>query len=177
MADSRRGFLTKGMLGTAVVALGGVGLSQWEGPRQHQPSGALAVLTPFSFAVVAAAAEAAVGDPAVNPVAVAHGVDAALAHSSAESQADIQALAQTLNSPVLGLLLDGRPRPFLALTVEERRAALMQWRHSRLPLRSSGANALRKLCVAAHYAQPSTWVAMGYPGPPQPILDAQRSLP
>ena len=46
-------------------------------------------------------------------------------------------------------------------------AFLARWRDSRLELLRSAYGALHQIVFAAWYAQPRSWVATGYPGPPE----------
>jgi hypothetical protein len=43
---------------------------------------------------------------------------------------------------------------------------LESWRSSWLTLLQSGYHALHELIMAAWYAQPGSWAALRYPGPP-----------
>jgi len=170
MQTDRRCFLTRGLLGGAVLAVGGASLASWNGEARFKPTGPLEVLDTFAFSVAAAAAEAILAGVACDPVVMAHRMDQSLAYAAPEQQAEIRDLTRALNSPLLGLMLDGRPRPFLSLSVEGRAAALQSWGESRIVLRRSGYQALRKLAGAAYYSDPSTWAGIGYAGPPLTAL-------
>lgn len=50
---------------------------------------------------------------------------------------------------------------------EEVRDFLETWRFSRIALLQSAYAALHDLCYGAWYAQPASWEAIGYPGPPR----------
>ncbi len=65
-----------------------------------------------------------------------------------------------------GLLFDGAFFPFTRLSPESQDAVLEHWRDSRLALRRTGYNALRRICLAVAYGDESAWAAMGYPPPP-----------
>lgn len=166
MAHTRRDFLKRGALGGAVLVVGGVSLGAWQGELRFRPTMPLEVFDAFSFGVMAAAAEAVLAGQAFDPVVVAHRMDTAAAYAPPESQADLNQLTRALNSPLLGLVLDGRPRPFISLDVEGRARVLERWRHSALDIRKSGYDAIRKLVAASYYSDSSTWAGIGYPGPP-----------
>jgi hypothetical protein len=71
-----------------------------------------------------------------------------------------------LESALAGMIFDGRTKPFTRLSPEAQDAVLAHWRDSRLLVRRTGYQVLRKLTCAAHYAQPTSWASVGYPGPP-----------
>lgn len=98
--------------------------------------------------------------------AVAHRVDELLVAQSAEARRDLGRLLLLFDNALSSALLDGRLRPFSHLSSEEQVAELEAWRDSRLVLRRTGYQALRKLTQAAYYSSPETWNQAGYPGPP-----------
>jgi hypothetical protein len=163
----RRSFLGVGLWGGALLAAGGAGLQLWPTLRRHAPVKPLQVVDEREFAILAAAAERIVAQPGLDPVAIAHGVDATLAFGPPEAGADFRKLLGLLESGLAGLLLDGRARPFTRLAPAAQDATLLAYRDSRIALRRSGYHALRNLCLGAYYADPSTWAGIGYPGPPQ----------
>jgi hypothetical protein len=155
-----------GLFGSALLAAGGVGLGVWPTRRLHSPRKPLSVVEADRFAVLAAVAARVVTAPGADPVGIAHGVDAALAHQSLEAGRDFNRLLALIESGLTGLLLDGRPRPFTHLDGTAQDAALLAFRDSRFVLRRAGYHSIRKLCAAAHYALESSWAEIGYPGPP-----------
>lgn len=75
-----------------------------------------------------------------------------------------QLLGLIVNAPGrLGLL--GQAKPLHEASVAELQALMEGLRHSRLAVRQQVYFALRELHCAAYFTQPSSWVAMGYPGP------------
>ena len=68
---------------------------------------------------------------------------------------------------VAGFLFSGRVTPFTALDPSAQDVVLREWRDSRLAVRRTGYEALRKLVLASYYSAPEVWPSMGYPGPPQ----------
>jgi Gluconate 2-dehydrogenase subunit 3 len=162
----RRGFLKKGLLGGALLALGGGGLLFYPGRRVAAPARALQVLDERTFQVMVAIAARVVPFPGADPVAIAHAVDASLACTAPESQADLRKLLGLFENALPGLLLDGRAAPFTRLDPDAQDRALERWRDSRLALRRSGYHALRRLCLGAYYADPISWPALRYRGPP-----------
>lgn len=165
--EGRRLFLQRGLLGGALLVLGGAAtLAGWPGKQfvEVAPQ-ALRALTPRTFQVVVAIAARVVVDPAADPVAVAHGVDRALAYASPDAREDLRKLLMLFENALPGLL-DFHVLPFTRLDPGAQDAVLARWRDSRIALRRGGYHALRKLCLAAWYATPAAWPAIGYPGPP-----------
>jgi hypothetical protein len=157
--------LKTGLLGGALLFTGGLGLSLWPTRKQHAPVRALEVLDERAFAVLAAITATMI--PSADPIAVAHFVDETFAARPPAMQRDLLRLLALVESGLWGALLDGRPRPFTRLPPEGRVAALEAMRDSRLALRRSGYQVLRRLAVSAHWCQPARWAELGYAGPPE----------
>lgn len=163
----RRVFLQRGLVGGAILAAGACTLHAWPAPERYRPQGNLQSLDPRGFAVLATIAARTVRDPVADPVAIAHAVDRTITLSAPEAAAELQQLLNLFESGLVGLFLDGRLRPFTHLPPDRQDQVLIAWRDSRMVLRRSGYTALRKLTLAAHYASPTTWEGVGYPGPPE----------
>lgn len=164
---TRRGFLKRGLFGGALLLAGGVGLGLWPTRYARKPKRPLRALDERQFAILAAVASRTVAAPGADPVTIAERVDDTLALQAPEVRHDVGQLLLLLENALAGLFLDGRPMPFTRLSPKSQDAVLDSWRRSRLALRRGGYNVLRKLTQAAHYASPSTWASVGYPGPPQ----------
>src|SRR5262245_19080471 len=115
MDMNRRSFLKKGLLGGALLALGGAGLAL--APTRHvaSPTSALLVLDDRAFQILAAVAARIVPLPDADPVAVAHSVDLTLSRAAPETQTDLVKLLGLFENALPGLLLDGRALPFTRL--------------------------------------------------------------
>jgi hypothetical protein len=159
----RRTFIRGALL---LVGAGGAGLALYPTKRDYAPKRALKVLDDKRFAILAAVAERTVRAEGADPVEIAHRIDDIFATAVPEAQSDFKQLLWLFENALPGFLLDGRPRPFTRLSPVAKDAALLHWRDSRLAVRKSGYQALRKLTLAAHYSQPTTWASVGYPGPP-----------
>jgi hypothetical protein len=97
-----------------------------------------------------------------------------------DARGDFNTLVGLFETALGGLVLDGRVRPFTRLSPEEQDHALEQWRDSRLALRRTGYQALRKLCLASHYARPESWASIHFPAPTpvsEPYDDPQMGTP
>ena len=84
--------------------------------------------------------------------------------------AQIHQLLRAFDSPALNLLLDGRPARFNRLSSNARTAYLGRWRDSRLSVKRSGFQTLKRLACFLYYAAPGpngpnpNWADIGYPG-------------
>jgi hypothetical protein len=163
----RRRFLKMGLLGGALLGVGGVGLAIFPSRKLHSPKRRTHVFAASEFNVLALAAAVVIKQPDVDAAEIAHGVDEAMSRNSTEAQEDFRSLLKLLENGLAGLLLDGRPSNFSRLDEEGRASALRNFRDSRIAARRSGYHALRKLCLAAYYADEKRWEKIGYPGPPQ----------
>ncbi|MFT3770187.1 MAG: twin-arginine translocation signal domain-containing protein [Minicystis sp.] len=162
----RRGFLKKGLLGGAVLVLGGAGIALQPTRRIAAPIAPLQVLDERGFQVLVAIAARIVTVEGVDPVAIAHDADQALAFAVPEARADLRKVLGLFENALPGLIFDGRARPFTQLDPAAQDRVLESWRDSRLVLRRGAYHALRKMCLAACYKEPATWRALRYPGPP-----------
>lgn len=165
MVGSRRSFLKKGLFGGLVLALGGTGLALYPSAQVGAPTAPLLALQPSSFQVLIAVASRIVTAKGADPVAIAHGIDQALTRVPVEAQADLNKLLGLLENALPGLFLDARVQPFTRLSAEGRDRVLESWSSSRFVIRRTGFQALRKLCLAAHYSEAASWPALGYEPP------------
>ncbi len=98
----------------------------------------------------------------------------ALALESPESRKDFRRLLNTLNSPLAGMVLAGRPQGFAGLSLPARETALRKMSTSSLPDLRQGFQAVKRLALFLFYAAPSldgrnpNWAALEYERPPLP---------
>lgn len=169
----RRSFLKRGLLGGALLAVGGgTGLALWPSRLVYGPRNGLLALDPKAFNVMAAIASRVVTTPEADPVAIAHAVDASLARAAPEARNDLVDVLHLFDSALVGLL-DGRLGPFTTLSPDDQDRALLAWRDSRLVLRRGAYKALKNLAATSHYRKETIWPAVGYAGPP-PAVEAVR---
>lgn len=164
----RRTLLRLGVLGSAVVALGG-GLALWR-PALHE--GRLAAEAREIFRAVARAV-----------------LDGALGGSPSTQGAELDAQVERVQtalagfpshirkefSLLLGLLATAPGRRLIAeldvgwdeASTGELQDALQGMRTSSWALRQQAYHALRDLTNGAFYIDPSHWAQLGYPGPPE----------
>jgi hypothetical protein len=163
---TRRSFLKKGLFGGLLLFAGGAGLAVFPTKKSYTPRKPLNVLDEKRFAILAAVAARVVQAPGVDPAGIAHGIDDTIALWVPEAQKDFCDLLALFDNGLAGLLFDGHARPFTRLGPEAQDGVLTAWRDSRIGIRRAGYQVLRKLTAGVHYAQPSTWASVGYPGPP-----------
>lgn len=161
----RRTFLRVGLAGTAALLGAGSGLALYSGQQIAAPRGPLFVLSPSSFQTLVAFARRVVTVRGADALSIAHGLDGLLRFAPPEVGADLDGALKLLESAAAGLLLDGRLVPFTRMGGPAQDAAILAWRDSNLGARRAGYQALRKLCFAVHYAEESSWAALGYAVP------------
>jgi len=158
-----------GLGGAVALAAGGVGLSL-QRTRPRAPSRPLRALDERTFSILAAVADRVTppreGFPAASELQVAEKIDELLTGVHPAVLEEITQVLHLLENGLAGLVLDGRPKPFTALSPQAQDEALQSWKRSRLGLRRTAYKALRGLCAAAYYASPEIYPAVGYPGPP-----------
>ncbi len=177
----RRTFLKRGLFGAAILGLaGGSTLALVPGRAAAVATRPLRVLDERGFHVMVAIARRIVTDPGTDAVAIAHGVDDLLTHLPVEVRKDLTKLLVVFENALIGLVFDGRPWPFTRLATSAQDEVLRRWRASRLALRRSGYQCLRKLCYLAHYARPLSWQPIDFPTPAkvgEPYDDSKMGTP
>ena len=166
---SRRRFVFVGLAGAAVL----VG-AHWLVPNVPIGGSAPAGLTPDAADIVRALAPALLDGALPDDTAER---DAAITRTVAAVGAAIEGLPPAARDELATLfaLLAAMPvRIFVAgmggawrdATVTEANGFLVRLQKSRWSVKRSAYDALHQLTFAAWYADPRTWPAIGYPGPP-----------
>ncbi|MEN0068398.1 MAG: gluconate 2-dehydrogenase subunit 3 family protein [Myxococcota bacterium] len=170
MDPTRRTLLRTGLVGGAILVVGGVGLELQSTAPIPVPDGLLA-FTPRAFRIFSAVADTICpGNGTTLPKASELGVPqeadtyVATLHPTDQKQL-IQAL-YLLESPIAGLVLQGRTRPFTRLDLPARTRALERWQRHSLEVFRTAFMALRNLTVTTYHVYPQVHAAIGYPGPP-----------
>ena len=174
-SPGRRRFLKRGVLGGALLLLGGaLPLALRSTLVRRKPTRPLRVLTEDEHAIFAAvAARLAPGDgadpkwPTADALDCASKVDALMATVHPGMSAEFRKLLHLFESALFGLALTGSPTPFSRLAPAAQDARLEAWRHSRVALLRSGYQALKRLAHATYYSSPEVYALVGYPGPPE----------
>ena len=170
MGSTRRSLLKKGLVGGGLLAVSGVGLSLQSGKDIAIPTQGLKILTPQSYATLMAiiphVLPVSKKFPSTDEIQVAQRVDDLLALLHPADGAELAQALQVIENPVLGLVLDGRYRPFSASSAADQEQTLRNWKTSRLAVRRTGYVALTGLIKSCYFSHPKTYAAVGYPGPP-----------
>jgi hypothetical protein len=174
--QSRRSFLKRGLVGGAVLALGGgTALFLRPGKEWALPAEGLQVLSPREYAVVMALAERMVPTgadwPSLDAMKVGVNADQILSRAQESSIKEMKQLLNLFENALPNLLFGGRLSPFTQMSGPEQDEVLKEWAFSRLSIRRTGYTALHNLVVAGYFVKPETWPAAGYPGPPKGFHD------
>jgi Gluconate 2-dehydrogenase subunit 3 len=170
----RRSFLKKGLLGAALLLVGGaLPIALRRGIDRARPRATLALLTAREYAIFAAVAARIVpGDdagaawPTAAALDCAGKVDALMAQTHPAVGAELRQLLHLFESGLGGLFTNFQVTPFTRLAPAEMDARLEAWRTSRVTLLRSGYQALKRLAQATYYSSPEIYPRIGYPGPP-----------
>ncbi len=177
----RRVFLQRGLMGGAMLALAAGGVALFPGDRSVTPPRALMALSQQGYAVLVAVAGRVLAQTSASPKEIAMRVDFSLRFAAPQAAKDLGAALMLLENALTSALLRANPTPFTLLNEAAQDRALLAWRDSRLVLLRGAYHALRKLCLAAHYASPQAWPEVAYPGPSiakaePPAIDARAPL-
>ncbi len=156
MSWSRRRFLQVGMAGTVVLATAGY----FARPRGDVVTALVPVVLAGSLPLDAAGKAQAVAETA----AAFH---RAVAGLTPAVQAEVAQLLALLRFMPTRLAFTGIASPLDEAAPADVAAFLERWRASRFDLLRVGYQALTQLLQAAWYDNPTSWRAIGYPGPPQ----------
>lgn len=163
----RRTFLVTGALGAAALAAGG-----WLRQRAtHAPAGGAvdAGARTILAALVPAFLDGALPLDAQRADAVRETLDAierAIAGLPPAAQAELAQLFGLLAFAPARIAMTGLWSDWRNATTADVQSVLARWQTSRTALLRSAYDALHQLVLAAWYANPRTWPAIGYPGPP-----------
>ena len=175
MALSRRALFRKGLVGGALLALGGsAGIALRSTRLGTPPRSPLRLFSAQEHAIFAAIAarivpgdSAPAGWPRAHDVDCAGKADALLARVHPEVGRELTQLLRLFENGVTGLLLGKHPAPFTSLSPAAQDARLQAWRTSGVALLRTGYQALARLSTATYYASPEVYERVGYPGPPE----------
>ena len=106
--------------------------------------------------------------------ALAERLDRALLGFEPALQRKVAAALRAMDSATLSLIFDGRAERLRPRTRAEVLARVQRWADARLGARQQIVVALRAMLVAAWWGSPASYLACGYPGPPD---FGQRSAP
>lgn len=167
-SPSRRTFLKAGVAGGAALLL-----VRWLHAPATSPESRRAALTPSARAILLAVIPAFLDGalPAGAPRSTARvqtlaGIEEAIAGLPPASREELADLFSLLDFAPARWFLAGVRSSWSEASTESVAAVLERWRDSRLALLRSAYGALHQLVLAGWYAQPGSWPATGYGGPP-----------
>ena len=168
---SRRALARGTLAGTALLALGGVGLTLWPTRRRGAPQAPLRVLSLDEHAILAAVAARLCPPPGpdvpgADALDVAGQADRLLERADPASVDGVKSALALFENALVGALFFERARPFTCLSPEAQDAVLLWWRDSSLEVRRTIFRALTALTTSVYYGDPRVWPGVGYPGPP-----------
>jgi hypothetical protein len=166
---SRRTFLVTGTLGAATLATAG-GIAWMRRAAAPPPPSldddARAILAAIVPAMLAGALPTTLSARDEAITATVTGVERAIAGLPPASRKELGELFALLAFAPARRALAGVASPWAQASVAEVDAFLTAWRGSRWALKRSAYDAFHQLIIAAWYANPRSWPAIGYPGPP-----------
>ena len=170
---TRRSFLRRGLYGLAVVLAGSTGLALQPSRERGTPAAGLKVFSAREYAILCAVADrvmpAAPGLLSGSEMGVAEKLDGLMAVASEPARKGFSLLLAVFENGLTGLIFGERVRPFTKLSPEAQDEVLRGWRDSRVDFRRAGYRALVSICSGLYYADPRSWPAIGYPGPPSAL--------
>jgi len=195
MSEGRRGLLKKTLGGAALLVAAGAIPVALRRTKLRQPRTALGFFTPAEYSIWAAVADrvlardataaTAEGDgadqaalrgerrpaaPTPSEIDVAGKADAFLTPLPAADARDLKRLLALFDNALFSFLTGGPARPFTQMNAAEQDAHLKRWQTSRLAIRRTGFQAMKRLCCALYFSDPRTYASVGYPGPPVELV-------
>jgi hypothetical protein len=187
--ETRRHFLKKTLGGTALLAAAGAVPLALRKTQLRPARKPLRFFSAAEYSVFAAVAERVLARgpsdiprelenvlrsrppaPAPAEVDVAGKADAFLAPLDAASAKELKQLLALFDNALFSVLTGGPPRPFTRMSAVEQDAHLDRWATSRMAVRRTGFQALKRLSAAVYYGSPETYASVGYPGPPDELV-------
>jgi len=167
----RRSLFKKGLLGGALLAVGGGTAIALRSTRSSAPpKEGLKVFSAHEYAILAAVARRVIaareGDPTTDDVDVALRADRAMALAYPSVQKELKQLLHLFENGLTGVFSGTSFTPFTASSKKAQDARLAAWSTSRVALFRTGYQAMKRLTAACYWSSPLTWKAAGYPGPP-----------
>jgi hypothetical protein len=187
--ESRRGLLKKTVGGAVLLAAAGaVPLALRKTKLREPPPGRkLLFFTPAEYSIWAAVADRILAREGPDPIApspapgevdVAGKADAFLSPLPESDRKDLKQLLALFDNALFSFLMGGPPRPFTQMDPAQQDEHLRSWQTSRLAIRRTGFQAMKRLSCAIYFGSPDTYASVGYPGPPyelvKSVLGARR---
>lgn len=108
--------------------------------------------------------------PTPAEVDVAGKADAFLAPLPPGDAKDLKQLLALFDNALFSFVTGGPATPFTRMDAAAQDAHLRAWQTSRLAIRRTGFQAMKRLCCAVYFGSPETYASVGYPGPPYELV-------
>lgn len=163
--ESRRGLIKKSLAGAVLLAAAGAVPLALRKTRLRAPRAKLQFFTPAEYSIWAAVADRVL-DTDSSAIDVAGKADAFLAPLPSADAKDLKQLLALFDNALFNL----SARPFTQKSAAEQDAQLAGWETSRLAVKRTGFQAMKRLSCALYYSDPRTYASIGYPGPPVELV-------
>lgn len=166
---TRRAFLRFGAAGAVLLAAAELARADrtYRAAGPDEPARVLGAADREVLAAVAPVILAGALGAQIDAAAVIASIDRAVSGLPPHLQREVRQLLALLASWPGRRWLAGIDAPWRSAAPAEVHAFLERWRFSRWALLQQGYHALHELVLAAWYARPDAWPAIGYPGPPE----------
>ena len=191
MGETRRGLFKKTLVAAALLAGAGAVPLALRKTRLRQAPGKLRFFTPAEYSIWAAMADRVLAQeataatdehddaakaaleaarrpaaPSAAEIDVAGKADAFLAPLPESDRKDLKQLLALFDNALFNASL----RPFTRKSAAEQDAQLRGWQTSRLAIKRTGFQAMKRLTCALWFSDPRTYASVGYPGPPVELV-------
>ena len=188
--QTRRALIQKTLWGALLLAAAGAMPLALRKTRVRETRSPLQFFTPAEYSIWAAvadrilAAEATAASrdplqeepqrdlraPSAAELDIAGKADAFLAPLPKNDAEDLKQLLALFDNALFSFANGGPPRPFTQMSAEEQDAQLRDWQTSRLAIKRTGFQAMKRLCCALYFSAPETYASVGYLGPPVDLV-------
>jgi hypothetical protein len=185
MSDSRRGLLKKTLGGAALLAAAAAIPLALRRTRLRTPKERLRFFTAAEYSIWAAMADRVLAQvatavtrepdeapqaekpaPAPGEIDIAGKADAFLAPLPKGDAKDMKQLLALFDNALFNFSL----QPFTHKSAEEQDAHLRDWQTSRVAIKRTGFQAMKRLSCALYFSDPRTYASVGYAGPPVELV-------
>ncbi|MBS2026155.1 MAG: hypothetical protein JST92_27455, partial [Deltaproteobacteria bacterium] len=95
------------------------------------------------------------------------------------SKKEFKQVVHLFENALFSLVSGMPPIPFTQKSAEQQDQHLAAWANSRLAVKRTGYQVLKRLSCAMYFASPETYASVGYPGPPvelvKSVLEARKA--
>jgi len=189
--ETRRGLLKKTIGGAALLAVAGSVPLALRKTKLREAPRSLKFFSAAEYSIWAAMAERVVAHdptpatqddvnrtgfvtrpaaPTAANVDVAGKADAFLAPLPESDRKDLKQLLALFDNALFSVLGGGPAKPFTQMDAAQQDAHLRSWQTSRLAIKRTGFQAMKRLSCAIYYGSPETFASVGYPGPPYELV-------